>query len=170
MTTDISTTTAIDATTAVDATVEFLQEAGIDYELVEHMPTMSAASEARVTQYPPDQVAKTIVLHDGNAHVIATIPANRRLDLHKLRRLVGASRQGLRMSTEAEMARDFPLLEVGAIPPFGPMAPAAEVIDVRLLDYSRIVCQAGDHQHSVLIDPLAVMRATTARTADICQG
>ncbi len=166
MTTDISTPPA---TTRAEAIADFLEGAGVGYELVEHAPTMSAAAEARTTHHPPDQVAKTIVLHDGNVYVIAAIPATERLDLHKLRQLLGRSRRGLRMATETEMARDFPALEVGATPPFGPMVPAAEVIDVRLMDYSRILCSAGDHQHSVLIDPLDVVRITAARTADICQ-
>jgi Ala-tRNA(Pro) deacylase len=156
------------ATTRVDAIVEFLQGKYIPYELVEHDPVMSAAAEARVAGLPPDQVAKTVVLHDGSAYVIAAVPASERLDLHKLRELLGATRQ-LRLATEDEIARDFPALEVGAVPPFGPMVPAAEVIDSALLEQERILCPAGDHRHSVLVDPHDVVRITAARTADICQ-
>jgi Ala-tRNA(Pro) deacylase len=129
---------------------------------------MSAAGEARVTEHVPDQVAKTVVLHDGSAYVIAVIPASDRLDLHKLRELLGATRQ-LRLASEDEIARDFPSLEVGAVPPFGPMVPAAEVIDRALLEQQRILCPAGDHRHSVLIDPRDVVRISAATPADICQ-
>lgn len=166
MTIDIS---APPATTRAQAISAFLKGAGIAHNMVEHEQTMSALSEARAVGQPPQLVAKTIVLHDGNVYVIAVVPASHRLDLHKLRVLLERSRRGLRLASEDELARDFPLFEVGAIPPFGPMVPAAEVIDVRLLDYSRILCPAGDHRHSVLIDPLAVMQLTAARTADICQ-
>jgi Ala-tRNA(Pro) deacylase len=155
------------ATTGTGAIVEFLDGAGIGYELVEHEPVMSAAGEARVAHVPPDQVAKTVVLHDGSAYVIAAIPASERLDLHKLRELLGATRQ-LRLADEDEIARDFPSLEVGAVPPFGPMVPAAEVIDRALLEQERILCPAGDHRHSVLVDPREVVRITAASTADIC--
>jgi Ala-tRNA(Pro) deacylase len=156
------------ATTGTGAIVEFLDGAGVDYELVEHEPVMSAAAEARVAHVPPDQVAKTVVLHDGRAYVIAAIPASERLDLHKLRELLGATRE-LRLANEDEIARDFPSLEVGAVPPFGPMVPAAEVIDRALLEQQQILCSAGDHGHSVLVDPRAVVRITAAKTADICQ-
>jgi Ala-tRNA(Pro) deacylase len=155
------------AKTRVDAIVGFLDGAGIAYELVEHEPVMSAAAESRVAQRPPGQVAKTVVLHDGGAYVIAAIPASDRLDLHKLRELLGATRQ-LRLASEAEIARDFPTLEVGAVPPFGPMVPAAEVIDSALVQQERILCPAGDHRHSVLVDPRDVVRITAAKTADIC--
>ena len=155
-------------TSGVDAIVDFLTGAGVEYELIEHEPVMSAAAEARAAERPTDQVAKTVVLHDGDAYVIAAIPASERLDLHKLRALLGATRQ-LRLASEDEIARDFPMLEVGAVPPFGPMVPAAEVIDRNLLEQERVLCPAGDHRHSVLVDPRDVVRITEAKTADVCQ-
>jgi len=156
------------ATTRSQAIIEFLDGEGINYQLIEHEPTMSAAAEARASHHPPDQVAKTVVLHDGSAYVIAAIPASERLDLHKLRELLGATYQ-LRLASEDEIARDFPTLEVGAVPPFGPMVPAAEVIDRSLLDQQQILCPAGDHRHSVLVDPRDVVRITAAKIADISQ-
>jgi Ala-tRNA(Pro) deacylase len=156
------------APTRSQAVVDYLEGEGVDYELIDHAPTMSAAAEARATHYPPDQVAKTVVLHDGGAYVIAAIPASERLDLRKLRELLGAPRQ-LRLAGEDEIAREFPSLEVGALPPFGPMVPAAEVIDRALVTQRRILCPAGDHRHSVLVDPRDVVRITGAKTADICQ-
>jgi Ala-tRNA(Pro) deacylase len=140
----------------------------VDYELIEHEPTMSAAAEARTMHQSPDQVAKTIVLHDGSVYVIAAIPASERLDVHKLREVLGATRH-LRLAGEDEIARDFPSLEIGAVPPFGPMVPAAEVIDGALLEQPRILCPAGDHRHSVLVDPRDVVRITGASTPYICQ-
>jgi Ala-tRNA(Pro) deacylase len=156
------------ATTRFEAIIEFLEGEGIGHELIEHDPTMTAAAEASITHYSTDQVAKTVVLHDGSAYVIAAIPASERLDLHKLHELLGATRH-LRLATEEEIARDFPSLEVGAVPPFGPMVPVAEVIDRSLVEQSRILCPAGDHRHSVLVDPDDVVRITAAKVASICQ-
>jgi len=156
------------STTRVDAIVEFLEGAQVAFELIEHKPAMSAIAEARVADQPQEKVAKTVVLHDGSVYVIAAIPAAERLDLGKLRELLGATRQ-LRLATEAEIARDFPSLEVGAVPPFGPMVPAAEVIDTALVGQPQILCPAGDHRHSVLVDPREVVRITAAKVADICE-
>jgi Ala-tRNA(Pro) deacylase len=156
------------STTRVDAIVEFLEGVQVAYELIEHEPAMSAGAEAHVARQPPEKVAKTIVLHDGTVYVIAAIPAADRLDLGKLRELLGATRQ-LRLASEAEIARDFPSLEVGAVPPFGPMVPAAEVIDSALVGQQQILCPAGDHRHSVLVDPREVVRITAAKVADICE-
>lgn len=155
-------------TTRVEAITGFLDGVGIQYELREHAPVISAAAEARVACIPPEQVAKTVVLHDGNAYVVVAIPASDRLDVHKLRELLGATRQ-LRLASEAEISRDFPTLEVGAVPPFGPMVPAAEVVDRSLMGHERILCPAGDHRHSVLVDPRDIARITAAQTGDVCE-
>jgi prolyl-tRNA editing enzyme YbaK/EbsC (Cys-tRNA(Pro) deacylase) len=153
-------------TTGVEAIIGFLDGVGIAYELIEHPKVMSAGAEARVAHVPAEQVAKTVVLHDGSAYAIVAVAACDRLDLHKLRELLGATQQ-LRLANETEIGRDFPTLEVGAMPPFGPMVPAAEVIDSALTEQERILCPAGDHRHSVLVDPRDVVRITGAATADI---
>jgi Ala-tRNA(Pro) deacylase len=154
--------------TGAEAIIQFLQGEGVEYELIEHEPVMSAGAEADVAHVSPYQVAKTVVLHDGAAYVLAAIPASDRLDIRKLRDLLGATRK-LRLASEQEIGRDFPTLEVGAIPPFGPMVPAAEVIDRALLSQRRVLCAAGDHRHSVLVDPHEIVRITAASTADICE-
>jgi prolyl-tRNA editing enzyme YbaK/EbsC (Cys-tRNA(Pro) deacylase) len=43
------------------------------------------------------------------------------------------------------------------------------VIDRALLEQQQILCAAGDHRHSVLVDPRDIVRITAAKTADICQ-
>jgi Ala-tRNA(Pro) deacylase len=155
-------------TTRHDAIVGFLEGERVPYELLEHEPVMSAIAEARVAGRPLDEVAKTVVLHDGSAYVIAAIPAADRLDVHQLRSLLGASRR-LQLASEDQIARDFPSFEVGALPPFGPLVPAAEVIDRALMQQRRILCCAGDHRHSVLVDQRDIVRITTATIADICE-
>lgn len=154
------------AGTHVEAIESYLTGLGIAHRTIEHEPTESALAEGRVAGQPPQRVAKTIVLHDGSAYVIAAVAAADRLDMHKLRELLGAGRT-LRLATEGEIARDFPTLEVGAVPPFGPMVPVAEVIDRALAEQPSILCPAGDHRHSVMLEPGAVIRATSAAVADI---
>ena len=154
--------------TGIEAVVEHLDAAGVAYEVLEHEPTMSATAEAATTHRPPAEVAKTVILQDGEGYVLGVVPASERIDIHKVRELLGASKS-LRLATEAEIAHDFPALEVGAVPPFGPMMPRAEVIDDRLMQVDRMLCAGGDHAHSVLVDPRDVVRMTRAKTADISE-
>jgi Ala-tRNA(Pro) deacylase len=152
----------------IEAVTGHLDGAEVAYEVVEHDPTMSATAEAMITNWPPDEVAKTVILQDGDSYVLAVVPASERIDLHKVRDLLGATK-ALRLATESEIAADFPSLEVGAAPPFGPMMPRAEVIDHRLMKAGRVLCAGGDHRHSVLVDPRDIVRMTDAKTADISE-
>jgi Ala-tRNA(Pro) deacylase len=154
--------------TGLQAVTEYLERQGVPFEIVEHERTETAADEARAAGMPPDDVAKTVVLRDDRGYRLAVIPASRRLDMSKLREVLGETR-GLRFVTEEEMAADFGDFEVGALPPFAPMVEAVELMDERLLDHDRILCGGGDHQHGVLLDPLDLVRAGQARVADLCE-
>jgi len=153
----------------IAAIAEFLEDQGVEFQLVEHSPTMSAYAEARATRRFARQVAKTVVLHEDDRYVLAVVPASQRVDLEKLRDVLGASER-LRLATEQELAADFPSLEVGATPPIGPLLPLAEIVDARLLMLDSILCSAGDHRHSLLIDPREVVRVADARVSDICDS
>jgi Ala-tRNA(Pro) deacylase len=150
------------------AVTEFLEREGVPYEVVEHERTQTAAAEARAAGMPPADVAKTVVLRDQNGLRLAVIPASERLDMHKLREALGS--RGLRLVTEREMAEEFDGFEVGAVPPFGSMFNALELVDERLLEHDRILCSGGDHEHAVVVDPRDVVKAADARVADICEG
>jgi Ala-tRNA(Pro) deacylase len=116
---------------------------------------------------PPTDVAKTVVLRDEEGLRLAVVPSSERLDMHKVKLELGS--KGLRLVSEREMAAELDEFEVGAVPPFGPMFQALELVDRRLLDHDRILCCGGDHEHGVLVDPNDMVRAARARVADICE-
>ena len=146
----------------------YLRERGVSFSLVEHARSESAAAEARAARLPPEQIAKTIVLHTPHGYRFAVIPGSDRLDLYKAAAALGVGRHALRFATEADMAADFPAYEIGAIPPLGPDTPV-ELIDPRLLDFGHVLCPAGDHEHSLKVDPADIVRATGALTVDLRQ-
>ena len=107
-------------------------------------------------------------LRDSEGFRLAVVPASERVDLHKLRRLLEAGKE-LRLASEQEMEAEFPVFELGAIPPLGEMLPAPEIVDRRLLEHARVLCNGGDHEHSLLLDPRDLVRASSAVEADICE-
>jgi len=149
------------------AVTDFLEREGVSYEVVEHERTQTAAAEARAAGMPPTEVAKTVVLRDEEGVRLAVVPSSERLDMHKVKLELGS--KGLRLVSEQELADEFDEFEVGAVPPFGPMFQALELVDQRLLDHDRILCCGGDHEHGVLVDPNDVVQAGRARVADICE-
>jgi Ala-tRNA(Pro) deacylase len=151
----------------VELVTHWLEERGVEYELVTHAETFRAADEARATGVPAGHVAKTLALCDQGSYNLVVIPASRHLDLWRVRDATGGSLH-LRLATEHELGRDFRDFEVGALPPFGPLLPAPEVVDIRLLYHDRILCGAGDHRHAVALDPRELLRVAEPQVADIC--
>jgi Ala-tRNA(Pro) deacylase len=144
----------------------YLEDHRVSFRVLEHERSETAESEARAAHLPAEQTAKTVLLSTPSGYRFAVIPASDRLDLHKAADALGVSRRELRFASEADMAADFPSYEVGAIPPLGPNTPV-ELIDVRLLEYEHVLCPAGDHEHSLLLDPADIVRVTGARSLDL---
>jgi prolyl-tRNA editing enzyme YbaK/EbsC (Cys-tRNA(Pro) deacylase) len=157
------------AESPIDRTTRHLDEQGISYEVLEHEQAFSAASEAVASGVRPDNAAKSVLLHDEEGYRLAVTLASDRLDMRKLSNLLETSKARVRMATEDEMRADFPQFELGAIPPLGEMLPAPEIIDCRVLDHERVLCNGGDHTHSVLLDPNEIVRASGAQVADVCE-
>jgi Ala-tRNA(Pro) deacylase len=146
----------------------YLRDRGVEFTVIEHERTETAAAEARATNLPSEQMAKTVVLRAPDGYRFAVIPASEHLDVHKACAALELGRHQLHLATEPEMAADFPEYEVGAIPPFGPRTPA-ELIDPRLLDYSHVLCPDGTHDRSLLVDPEDIVSLTGARSCDLRQ-
>jgi Ala-tRNA(Pro) deacylase len=139
----------------------------LGYELIQHPPTMSAGEEAAAVGVPPEEVAKTIVLFTERGYVRAALPASERLDLHKVRELLGNE---TRLATESELAVAYPAFELGAVPPFGGPAGDRTVVDRRLADRTTVVVEAGTHTESVRMQSSDLITLAQAEIADICAG
>jgi Ala-tRNA(Pro) deacylase len=149
-----------------DAFTTALEREGAEYEVLEHARTERAADEAAALGLRTDEVAKTIVVstEDGNFRVV--LPAADRLDLHKLRELLGAGRE-LHLLSEEALASEYADFELGAVPPLGGPADPV-VVDRRVADLDRVVLEAGAHDRSVRLAAGDLVSATGARVADVC--
>src|SRR5690606_7045402 len=94
------------STTKVQAVTDVLEGLGVEHQVHEHAPADTAMAEAVAEHVPPQRVAKTLVLRSGDSWALAVIPASHRLDLRKLRELLGAEEE-LRLATEEEMGAHF---------------------------------------------------------------
>jgi Ala-tRNA(Pro) deacylase len=150
-----------------DAVSKFLDARGLRHAVVEHPVTYTAGADARIAAVPPEHTAKTVMVRDDEGYVLTVIPASTLLDLHKIRQLTG--RSGLRLATERELATDFAAFEVGALPPFGELFDCPEFIDHRLLGATRVLCNGGDHRHSIVVNTGELRWAAAAKACDIAR-
>ena len=127
----------------------YLEEKGIDYRLVEHTPTETAAESARASGLPPHQVAKAIVLCDDNGYVLGVVPANHNLELGWVNQELG---RNLELACEKEFRNLFVDCEPGAVPALGEAYGVQVIWDDELAYTSDVYIEAGDHEHLIWLE------------------
>ena len=146
----------------------FLEEAGVDFDVLEHARTERAADEAAALGIGPEEVAKTLVLVASSGNVRAVLAASERVDLHKVADVLGVGGKKVHLASEDDLARDYPDCELGAVPPFGGRDDQV-IVDERLAGRDSVVLEAGSHQRSVRLKAADLVRLTGAQVADICR-
>jgi len=146
----------------------FLEQAGIDFDVLEHAHTVRATDEAAALGIGPEEVAKTLVLVAPRGNVRAVLPASERIDLHKVASTLGIGGKKVQLASEENLARDYPDFELGAVPPFGGREDRV-LVDERLAGRDSIVVEAGSHDRSVRLKAADLVRLTRAQVADICR-
>ena len=144
-----------------------LTERQLQFELIAHNPAVTAGQEAAAVGVAPAQVAKTLVLSSEGGFVRAVLQASERLDLHKVRELVGDGKH-TRLATEAELAGAYPMFELGAVPPFGGPRGERTIVDRRLAALELLVVDAGSHRESLRMRTEDLLSLAQAEIADIC--
>ena len=61
--------------------INYLEEKGVNYDLVEHAHTSTSFASARASDLPPHQVAKAVVLKDDDGFVVSVLPTNHSLEI-----------------------------------------------------------------------------------------
>jgi hypothetical protein len=57
---------------------------GVEFDILSHTPTYTAAETARLAGIDPEKLAKAVLLKDANGYLLAVVPSNRALDLEAL--------------------------------------------------------------------------------------
>jgi len=146
----------------------FLEQAGVDFDLLEHAHSERAADEAAALGIGPEEVAKTLVLVAPRGHVRAVLAASERIDLHKVAAVLGVGGKKVHLASEDDLARSYPDFELGAVPPFGGSEDQV-IVDERLAGRDSVVLEAGSHERSVRLKAADLVRLTRAEVADICR-
>jgi Ala-tRNA(Pro) deacylase len=144
----------------------FLEQAGIDFDVLEHAHTVRATDEAAALGIGAEEVAKTLVLVAAGGNVRAVLAASGRIDLHKVSAALGIGGKKVQLASEENLARDYPDFELGAVPPFGGREDHV-LVDERLAGRDSVVVEAGTHDRSVRLKAADLVRLTRAQVADI---
>ncbi len=124
-----------------------LEESGASFEVIDHPLAFTAQEEAAASHVAGRHWAKTVAILVEGEPALAVVPATRRLDLDKLRRIVGTEK--VEIAREAEFQGLYPDCELGAMPPFGELYGQRTFIDEALREEERIAFHAGDHRTAI---------------------
>ena len=135
---------------------EHLETHGVPFEPIAHQQTYTSIAEATALGVDASEVLKTIAMRVAGGYALMAIPATCRLDMHLVQAAVGD--RHVRLATEEELRRDFPDIELGALPPLDSLLGAPLYVDQEVLKHETVVFAAGSQTESVQI-----------RTADLFQ-
>jgi Ala-tRNA(Pro) deacylase len=130
--------------------MSYMNDNHIKYEVCMHPLSHSSAETARVAHVPMDRLAKSVVLEDEEGYVMVVLPANRRVHLGEVSRML---RRPLRLANEGEFVRLFDDCAPGAVPPVGRAYGLTTILDESLAEAPEVYFEAGDHLALIHLDP-----------------
>jgi Ala-tRNA(Pro) deacylase len=123
-----------------------LDQNKIPYSVMTHQTAYTAQRTAATMQISAKELAKTVVVLAGEEMILAVLPGQRHVKLHKL----GAElKKPVRLASEQEFITRFPDCEVGAMPPIGSVYNLPVYVDESLADDQEIVFNAGTHHDAI---------------------
>jgi Ala-tRNA(Pro) deacylase len=135
---------------------EHLQARGVPFESIAHQQAYTSIAEAKALGIDAGEVLKTVAVRVAGGYALMAVPAVWHLDMHLVQAAVGD--RDVRLATEQELRRDFPGIELGALPPLGSLLDAPLYVDQDVLQHETVVFAAGSQTESVQV-----------RTADLVQ-
>lgn len=140
--------------------IDYLEAGSIPYEVLRHDPTTTALEEARSVNVDADHVLKAVVIDAKGRHVVAVIPASRRLDMQLVREALNDP--AAHLATEDELQGDFPTIELGGAPVIGWLLDAETLVDPSVLERETVVFAAGTRTESVRVRTVDLFRGEHA--------
>jgi prolyl-tRNA editing enzyme YbaK/EbsC (Cys-tRNA(Pro) deacylase) len=128
----------------VERVKQALRSTGLDAGLVRELPadTSTAEAAALAVGAPQGSIVKSLVFLADGAPLLVLAAGDRRVDVKRLRALLGLSKRRLRIAQPAQV-RALTGFEVGGVPPVGHHPPLRTLIDRSLARYDTVWAAAG---------------------------
>lgn len=143
----------------------FLEEAGHKGEIIFSDETIRTVDDAsRTVGAPPEEILKTLVLLADEEPVIALMSGPNRIDLKKVKTLLGAKRVSM---AKPEWVFDYSGFQVGGVPPVGFPGKPRAILDQDLFEYPVVWAAAGTDHSFFPVSPGTLQAYTSGCKCDI---
>jgi Ala-tRNA(Pro) deacylase len=143
--------------------IDLLNQSKVRYEVLHHPEAFTAQELAAIEHVKGRSHAKVVMVKADGEVLMAVLPADLRIDLEKLDKVVGRKTA---LATEADFQALFPDCAIGTMPPFGQLYGVATYLDASLADADKIVFEAGTHSDAVKMRYADYERLAKPTTAD----
>jgi Ala-tRNA(Pro) deacylase len=140
--------------------LQWLDQRGARYRLMEHAPVFTSEEAARVRGTPIEAGAKALVLDAQDRFVHVVLPGNRRVDNARVRAVLGT--RTLRFATPEELLALTGCVP-GAVPPFGNLFGLPVLVDEALARRGEIAFNAGGNTVSLVMRAADFLELSGAR-------
>lgn len=149
-----------------------LEGAGVPFRLYSYRVDHDAVADygravAEALGVEPAWLLKTLVAFAEDRPLVGLVPADVRLSVKSLARVVGVRRVRLASPQEARRLTGY---VPGGISPFGQRRKMPVLVDESALDHPSIWVSAGKRGLQIEIDPAELVKFLKARTASISTG
>jgi len=149
----------------VEKVRRFLEDAGHEGEIIFSDETIRTVDDAsRTVGAPPEEILKTLVLLADEEPVIALMSGPNRIDLKKVKTLLGAKRVSM---AKPEWVFDYSGFKVGGVPPVGFPGKPRAILDQDLFGYPTVWAAAGTEHSFFPVSPGTLQAYTSGRKCDI---
>ncbi len=123
-----------------DRIQSYLHHRGVSYSVLTHLPTETLQQAAHATGIAARQLARAVVLLDGQGLIMAVLPSDHLLDFTALCALLNRELEPIPLAQLSDILDDC---EPGTCPPLGAVYRLEEVVDTALLEQSEVYFEAG---------------------------
>ncbi|MFA6593750.1 MAG: YbaK/EbsC family protein [Candidatus Buchananbacteria bacterium] len=143
---------------------KYLDAKGIDYEELAHKTVYTAYDAAQTLKKQLKEIAKTILIEADKTHVLVVLPADKKIDMAKLKKVLGA--KSVRIPDEKVMIKVLKI-KPGTLSSFGRLHDMEVVVDKAMVGVKKAVVSTGSFTDSVLMKVKDFVQSEEARLADI---
>ncbi len=126
---------------------QYLRDREIAYQIQHHPQAYTAQQIAECEHISGKKVAKSVVASADGKMILLVLPAAHRVDLDKVRALLGA--KNVTLAHEEDFQNSFPGCEVGTMPPLGNLYKLPVYVEKSLSRQETIVFPIGTHTETM---------------------
>lgn len=140
---------------------------GVDYEELAHKTVYTAYDAAQTLKKQLKEIAKTILVEADKTHALVVLPADKKIDMEKLKKALGAKK--ISIPSEKVMIKVLKI-KPGTLSSFGRLHDLEVVVDKAMLGVKKAVVSTGSFTDSVFIKVKDFVQSEEARLANVAMA